>query len=128
MLSFLSLQIFTIGSSCKAALFDMRMTMEHVYYSSGIPDNRASKINKNEKKNLVSLFVDDFHCKQGKSRVKLTRHRLKKEWTEFLLWKRNCSSSKSDLQISKSARKFRFLRSSAFGREKGRVFARNFFF
>jgi hypothetical protein len=46
MLSSLSLQIFTIGSSCKAALFDMRMAMEYVYYSSGIPDNRASKINR----------------------------------------------------------------------------------
>ena len=59
MLSFLSLQIFTIGSSCKAALFDMRMTMEHVYYSSGIPDNRVSKIISGKKKFLFlySLMI-----------------------------------------------------------------------
>jgi hypothetical protein len=41
--SFLSHQNLTLGLSSKSAHFDVRMTQEQVYYSSGMPNNRVSK-------------------------------------------------------------------------------------
>ncbi len=94
MLSTLSDQNSTLGLSSKSPHFDVRMTQERASPTTG-PQKTPQQIF-----SCVSLFVNEFHCKQEKSRVKVINHRLKKEWTEFLLWKRNCSSSKSDLQIS----------------------------